>query len=134
MQKRFAAMAAVLGMAGVLQALAQDDAAPESLAQIKPGETGRLERDSVRDFGPLRRFDVAIVWSGDAPRPPDHAARSVRYVADCKARTLAVAAVGVFDSSGRAVKNMVVPPGATEANAPAAGSPEARWLEEVCRF
>jgi hypothetical protein len=134
MYTRFVEMAGILALAGALQAQAQDEAAPESLAQIKPGEVGRLERDSVRDFGQQRRFDVVIVWSDDAPRPPDHLVRRTRYVADCKAGTLTLAAVGVFDSSGRLVKNMVVPPGASEPRAPAAGSPEARWLQDVCPF
>ena len=61
-------------------------------------------------------------------------ARRVRYVADCKAHTLLLVAVSLFDSSGRLIKTMIVPPRAVEPTAPPEGSSESRWLQEVCRL
>ena len=123
----------LLALAGAVGAQDQDD--PEAMAVIKDGEIGRLERNSVGAYGDLIRFDVSIVWNGAAAaRPEGYMARRVRYVADCKAHTLLLAAVSLFDSSGRLIKTMIVPPRAVEPAAPAEGSAESRWLQEVCRL
>lgn len=112
---------------------AQEQDAPEAQATIKPGEVGHLDRDSIGDYGSTRRFDVEITWDEAAgQRPADHKARKVRYVADCKAGTLTVGAVAVFDRSGMLEKRMLVPPGAAEPIKPAPGSPEAKWQTSVC--
>lgn len=127
-----------LGMAILLalvpMAGAQDLDDPEAMAVIKGGEIGRLERNSIGAYGDLTRFDVSIVWDSAAgARPEGYMARRVRYVANCKAHTLLLAAVSVFDGSGRLIKTMILPPGAVEPAAPAEGSVESRWLVEVCR-
>src|SRR5262245_30155877 len=126
---RVTILLALVPMAG-----AQDLDDPEALAVIKSGEVARLERGTIGAYGDLTRFDVSIVWdSAAAARPEGYIARRVRYVADCRASTLVLGAVSVFDSSGRLIKTMILPPGAVEATAPAEGSAESRWLREVCR-
>ena len=114
-------------------ALAQDENSPETQAAIKAGEMARLDRDSIGEYGSTRRFEVDITWNDEAgQRPGNHKTRKVRYVADCGAGTLTVAAVGVFDRSGMLEKRMIVPPGAAEPMKPEAGSPQAKWLAQVC--
>ena len=117
-----------------LNALAQDDSSPEAMAVVKPGEAVRFDRDSIRDFGQSRSFEIAIVWGdGGAAKPPGHLSRRVRYVANCSAGTLGVASVAVYDASGMLLKSMISPPGAVDPTAPAAGSAQARWLQEACK-
>ena len=123
--------------AGIVAAMpfahAQEQDAPEAQAAIKPGEAGRLDRDSIGEYGSTRRFDVEITWGDTAgPRPADHKARRVRYLADCKAGTLTVVAVAVFDRSGMLEKRMLVPPGAVDPIKPEPGSPQAKWQTAVC--
>ncbi len=134
MGKAIVAIAAMLAMAGAAQAEDLDDNTPEGQATIKTGEVGRFDRDSMTEYGTSTRFESSIVWdSASKPRPEGHLARKVRYLADCKANTLVVTAVGVFDVSGRLLKSLITPPGAGEPAVPAAGTPQARWLQEACR-
>lgn len=114
-------------------AQAQDQSSPEAMAVIQPGEAVRFDRDSIRDFGPSRSFEIAIVW-GDtgAPKPAGHLSRRVRYVANCPAGTLGVASVAVYDAGGMLLKSMISPPGAVDPEAPAAGSAQARWFRDAC--
>ena len=123
----------VLAAALSLNALAQEDNSPEAMAVVKPGEVVRFDRDSIRDFGQSRSFEIGIVWGdGGAAKPPGHLSRRVRYVANCSAGTLGVASVAVYDASGMLLKSMISPPGAVDPVAPAAGSAQARWLKDVC--
>jgi len=125
-----AVLLALLPIAG-----AQDLDDPEAMAVIKNGEVARLDRGTIGAYGDLTRFDVSIVWdSAASARPEGYMARRVRYVADCKAHTLLLAVVSVFDSSGRLLKTMILPPGAVDPVPPAEGSVESRWLREVCRL
>ena len=117
-----------------LSALAQEDSSPEAMAVVKPGEAVRFDRDSIRDFGQKRSFEIAIVWGDSgAPKPAGHLSRRVRYVADCSAGTLGIASVAVYDATGMLLKSMISPPGAVDPAAPAAGSAQARWLQDVCK-
>jgi len=126
-------MAILLALAATAGAQDLDD--PEAMAAIKQGEIGRLERDTIGSYGDLTRFDVSVVWdSAAAARPEGYMGRRLRYVADCKARTLTLGAVSVFDASGRLMKTMILPPGAVDPAAPAEGSVESKWLREVCRL
>jgi len=132
MRRSSLGMAILLALVPVAGAQDLDD--PEAMAVIKNGEIGRLERGTIGAYGDLTRFDVSIVWdSAASARPEGYMARRVRYVADCKTRTLVLGAVSVFDSSGRLIKTMILPPGAVEPAAPAEGSVESRWMREVCR-
>ena len=135
MRRAFLGTAALLALIVITAAWAQDENTPEGMAAIRPGEVAGLDRDSIRDYGQTRSFEASIVW-GDtgAPRPDGHLRRNVRYVADCRAGTLTVAAVAVIDSSGARVKTMISPPGAADPVVPEAGSPQARWLQEACRI
>jgi len=127
-------IALLLALSACCCAEAQDDATPEAWAVVKAGEEARLDIDMVSAVGPLTRFEVTIAWGGStASRPSDYIARRVRYAADCKAGTLMVVAVGLFDASGRAFKTLISPPGAAEAITPSAGTREKKWLDEVCR-
>jgi len=133
MSRSSLAIAILLALVPIAGAQDLDD--PEAMAVIKDGEIGRLERNSVGAYGDLTRFDVSIVWgSAAAARPEGYMARRVRYAADCKAHTLLLVAVSLFDSSGRLIKTMIVPPRAAEPTAPAENSSERRWLQEVCRL
>ena len=135
MRRSILGVVILLAVASVSRALAQEQSAPEAMAVIKDGEVGRLERDSLKAYGEIAHFDVSIVWDDAAgPRPAGHTGRRVRYVADCKAATLVVAAVSVFDASGKLVKTLILPPGAVDPVQLQKGSPEARWLREVCRL
>src|SRR5690242_50059 len=112
---------------------AEDENSPEVQATIKPGEAAHLDRDSIGEYGSTKRFDIDLVWSGaTGERPTSHKNRKVRYIADCKAGTLTIAAVAVFDRSGMTEKRMMVPPGAADPVKPDAGSPAAKWLQNVC--
>ncbi|HTT36813.1 MAG TPA: hypothetical protein VMH32_03980 [Burkholderiales bacterium] len=125
---------ALLALSACCHAEAQDYTTPEAWAAVKAGEEAHLDTGTVSAVGPLTRFEVTIGWGGStASRPQDYIARRVRYAADCKAGTLMVVAVGLFDPSGRAFKTLISPPGAAEASAPSAGTQEQRWLNEVCR-
>ena len=113
---------------------AEDENSPDVQAAIKPGEAAQLDRDSIGEYGSTKRFDVDLVWSGaTGERPTAHKNRRVRYIADCKAGTLMLAAVTVFDRGGMAEKRMMVPPGAGDPIKPEPGSLEAKWLQSVCR-
>jgi len=126
-------MAILLALAA--NAGAQDLDDPEAMAVIKQGEVGRLERETIGSYGDLTRFDVSVVWdSAAAARPEGYMGRRLRYVAHCRARTLTLGAVSVFDASGRLMKTMILPPGAVDPAAPAEGSVESKWLREVCRL
>jgi len=127
--------AALLALAAITSAWAQDENTPEGMAVIKPGEVAGLDRETIHEFGQIRTFEARIVW-GDTggPRPDGYLRRNVRYVADCKAGTLALSAVTVIDASGARVKTMISPPGAVDPATPEAGSLQARWLQEVCRI
>jgi hypothetical protein len=133
MQRLISAIAVGFVLAAALQGRAQDESTLEEQAVIRGGEVGRLDRGSVRAAGPVTRFEASIVWDeAGGPRPTGHMSRKVRYVADCKAGTLTLAAVGVFDPDGKLIKTTLVPPGAADSAAPKPGSTEARWLREVC--
>ena len=113
--------------------VAQDETSAEALAVPQPGERVALERDTIAQYGTQTRFEVAITWDASAgARPATYRPRAVRYVADCQAGTLALVAVGLFDSSGQLVKSLILPPGAADPVTPAAGSQEHKWLKEVC--
>ena len=60
----------VLAAALSASALAQEENSPEAMAVVKPGEVVRFDRDSIRDFGQKRSFEIAIVWGDSgAPKP-----------------------------------------------------------------
>jgi hypothetical protein len=133
MRRSISTIAIGLVLAAALPGHAQDEVTPEERAVIKPGEVGHLDRSSILAYGPLTRFEGSIVWDEAAgPRPVGYMSRKVRYVAECKAGTLTLAAVGVFDSEGKVIKTTVVPPGASDSVIPKTGSTEARWLKEAC--
>lgn len=133
MQRLISAIAVGFVLAAALQVRAQDESTLEEQAVIRDGEVGRLDRASVSAYGSTTRFEASIVWDeGGGEHPTGHVSRKVRYVADCKAGTLTLAAVGVFDPAGRLIKTTLIPPGAAEPEAPKPGSTEARWLREVC--
>jgi hypothetical protein len=135
MRNRLAVMLFSSAVSVMTGALAQDVGSAESQATIKQGEVARMDRDSIGEYGPATRFDVSIVWNdAEGKRPAEHHARIVRYVASCKEGTLTVAAVGVYDSTGMLVKRMMVPPGAVDPLTPEAGSPQAKWLKDVCAY
>lgn len=133
MQRLILGIAVGLVLTASLHVRAQDDNTPEGQAVIRNGEVGRLDRRSVSTYGSVTRFEASIVWDeAGGKSPAGHMSRKVTYVSDCKAGTLMLAAVAVFDPAGRLAKTMVAPPGAADPAAPEPGSTEARWLKEAC--
>ena len=108
----------------------------EALAKPQPGETAELDLQSIKRFGDnIGRFEVNIVRVDPASaRPNGPGPRRVRYVIDCEAQTMTLAAVGVFDDSGQVQRSLVVPPGAVDPVKPAKGTPEYKWLRRACLF
>jgi hypothetical protein len=130
---KYRAISIVLAATITMSVAAQEESSPEAMATVKPGEAVRFDRDSIRDHGPSRSFEIAIVWGDSgAPRPVGHLSRRVRYVANCPAGTLGVVSVAVYGSDGMLQKSMISPPGATDPVTPAADSAQARWLRDVC--
>jgi len=133
MQRLISAIAVSFVLAAACQVRAQDENTPEGQAVIRDGEVGRLDRRSVSTYGSVTRFEASIVWNEAGGKgPAGHTSRKVSYVADCKAGTLILAAVAVFDPAGKLAKTMLAPPGAADPAAPKPGSTEARWLKEAC--
>lgn len=128
-------IASVLALVACASATAQDQNTPEAWAVVKAGEEAHLDTGTISAPGPLTRFEISIVWGGTAAsRPPGYMARRVRYVADCKAGTVTVVAVGLFDTSGQPFKTLIAPPGAVEPSTPSTGTREEKWLQYVCRM
>ena len=107
----------------------------EAASKIGGQHVTRLQRDSVTRFGELLRFEVRVAWKNPEERPENEAPlRVIRYLARCASKELAVAAVAVFDTSSRVVKNFGVPPGAWDYSSPEPGSPQEEWLASACRM
>jgi hypothetical protein len=124
---------ALCGVAG--GALAQEFDA-ETLAKPKDGETVKLDLQSIQRLGDvIGRFEVLITWT-DTTRavPADYLMRRVRYATNCVDGTYTLAAVGLMDRNGNAVKTLVVPPGAVDAVKPEKGTEAAKWVRQVCMF
>ena len=137
--KIFNAIAAFAFMMGtaVWADEAKTAAAPktvEELAIIGPGEIARLDKTTILSRGHETRFDVNVAWRDPAQRPEAAAAtRVVRYVANCKDTTLALAMVVTSDQNGRTLKRYLVPPGGADYAVPQAGSQEAGWMAQACK-
>ncbi len=124
------AMSCVLNTA----AWAADPKTVEELAVIGQAESARLDKSTIVSRGDQIRFDVSVAWRDPAQRPEGAAAtRVVRYVANCKDKTLSLAMVETSDQDGRTLKRYLVPPGTGEYAAPQAGSLEAGWLSQACQ-
>lgn len=110
---------------------------PDVLAQVQPGEKSSFDLQSVKKYGDIQgQFDVIINWSEDAdiPKPKDYTPRRVRYLANCEEGTMTVAAVGIFDQIGQISKTVVAPPRSLDPVKPEKGSPQAKWVQQVCMF
>ncbi|HWQ37962.1 MAG TPA: surface-adhesin E family protein [Burkholderiales bacterium] len=117
----------------ILPASAQDDYTIESLAAIADHHRAQFDSESIRRQGDFARFEVRVTWKDPEQRPTGApASRVVRFLADCAQGLLALAAVSLYDESGRLLKNAIVPPGSWEYSKPEAGSREARWLQSAC--
>jgi len=115
---------------------AQQPPSAEKWAQVQEGEVARLDLQTIRKYGDNQgRFEVLVAWADSSrPAPEDHAARTVRYMADCDAGTIMLAAVALYDRNGNVAKTMLVPPRSVDPFKPAKGSDEAKWLQRVCMF
>ena len=108
----------------------------ETLAQPKDGEAAKLDLQSiVRQGDVLGRFEVVVSWVDTTRQiPPDYLARRVRYITNCEEGTFTLAAVGLLDRNGNALKTMVVPPGAVDPVKPEKGTDAAKWVRRVCMY
>jgi hypothetical protein len=121
-------------MLGTGPALASDIPSASALASIAQGEHAKLDVGSIERLGPQARFDVSV-HSTSAQASREYTPRRIRYVADCSAGKMAVAAVAVAAKEGQATtvdQTTVVPPGAEQWMKPAAGSQSASWLSDAC--
>lgn len=108
---------------------------PEVLATPQAGERAEIDLQSIVRYGDrLGRFEVDITRGDAAAASPDALGpRRVRYVVDCEAQTITLAAVAVFDLSGQLQRSLMVPPGAVDALQPNAGTVQQSWLRKACR-
>lgn len=107
----------------------------EAASRIGEEHVTSLQRGTVARFGELRRFEIRVAWKEPSQRPEAEAPlRVVRYLARCESREMALAAVAVFDTSGRMIKSFGVPPGAWDYTKPLEGSAEAEALDSACRM
>lgn len=131
--KIFSAIAVMACMVNAT-AWAADPKTVEELAVIGPAETARLDKTTVLSRGDQTRFDVNVAWRDPAQRPEGaEATRVVRYVANCKDKTLALALVETSDQNGRTLKRYLVPPGSAEYAAPQPQSQQEGWLAQACQ-
>jgi hypothetical protein len=137
MTPRFAQASIVLALfAAAAPLYAQEPRSAEDWAQVREGEVARLDMQTIRKYGDIQgSFEVLITWaSGSRAAPEDYAARTVRYMADCDAGTITLAAVGLYDRNGNVARTMIVPPRSVDPVKPAKGSDEAKWLQRTCMF
>ena len=136
MTLRFAHASIVLALLAAAPSHAQEPRSAEEWAQVQQGEVARLDLQTIRKFGDsLGRFEVLVAWADSSrPAPEGYAARTVRYVTDCDAGTIMLAAVGLYDRNGNLAQTMVVPPRSIDPVKPVKGSDEAKWLQRVCMF
>lgn len=105
----------------------------EEAAAITDDNVTRYERDSIKQQGDMRRFDVTVAWRDGFVRPEGAPPRkTVRYLAKCAAKEIALASVATFGLSGETTKLYGIAPGGWDFAAPAAGSREAEWMAKVC--
>jgi hypothetical protein len=122
-----------LMLAVVHPVVAQNEISPEALAAVQPGERVALNRNTIARYGTQTRFEVMITWDDAGGTPPaTHRPRAVRYLADCPSGKLTLVAVQVFDTTGRLVKTLFLPPGEVDPITPVAQSQEQKWLKEGC--
>jgi hypothetical protein len=132
--QRIATAAMGLAVAATAHAQPRYDNA-EDASRIGEEHAARLQRDTVARFGDVRRFEIRVSWKEPSQRPEAEAPlRVVRYLARCESREMALAAVAVFDTSGRMVKSLGVPPGAWDYVKAEEGSAEAEALDSACRM
>jgi len=136
MPPRFAHASIVLALLAAAPVYAQQARSAEQWAQVQQGEVARLDLQTIRKYGDSQgRFEVLVAWADSSrPAPEDYAARTVRYMADCDAGTIMLAAVGLYDRNGNVAQTMVVPPRSVDPVKPVKGSDEAKWLQRVCMF
>ena len=105
----------------------------EEAAVITDDNVYRFESDSIARQGPRLRFDVAVAWKDGFVRPADAPpGKIIRYLTDCKAGELALAAVSTFTDGSQDRKTYGIAPGGWEFVKPAAGSREATWMKKAC--
>ena len=121
-------------MLGAGPALASDIPSANALVNIANGEQAKLDVASINRLGPQARFDVSVRSTG-AQASHEYTPRRIRYVADCSAGKMAVAAIAVANQEGQASftdQTTIVPPGAEHWFKPSAGSQSAGWLSDAC--
>ena len=136
MTSRIATTVAAVLLAVSVDAGAEDPLAAEALAQPQSGDSVELELESIRRFGEKTvRLEIMIRWGDPTrPAPEGYTPRKVRYMGDCEEGTLTLAAVGVFDASGRPLKSVIVPPRASDPIKPEKGTDLAKWLRQACMW
>ncbi len=93
-------------------------------AEANRSSNAKLMPSSISRQGDMARFEVVNSGgNGQADR--------VRYVVDCKQRTLAVAARA--DTSGGTPEVDITPPRQADWSKPGQGSIQAHWVDQACR-
>jgi hypothetical protein len=105
----------------------------EEAAAITDDNVTRYERDSIKQQGDMRRFDVTVAWRDGFVRPEGAPPRkTVRYLVKCAVKEIALASVATFGTGGETTKLYGIAPGGWDFAAPAAGSREAEWMTKAC--
>lgn len=105
----------------------------EEAAAITDDNVTRYERDSIKQQGDMRRFDVTVAWRDGFIRPEGAPPRkTVRYLVKCAVKEIALASVATFGVGGETTKLYGIAPGGWDFAAPAAGSREAEWMGKAC--
>lgn len=126
-------VAAACLLASLATAASAQYATIEEAAAITDDNVTRYERDSIKQQGDMRRFDVTVAWRDGFIRPEGAPPRkTVRYLVKCAVKEIALASVATFGVGGETTKLYGIAPGGWDFAAPAAGSREAEWMAKAC--
>lgn len=105
----------------------------EEAAAITDDNVTRYERDTIKQQGDMRRFDVTVAWRDGFVRPEGAPPRkTVRYLVKCAVKEIALASVATFGIGGETTKLYGIAPGGWDFAVPVAGSREAEWMAKAC--
>ena len=105
----------------------------ERLARFDPAtQVAAVDTGSVRSFATVTVFVVRISAKKPDSKPAATPLREVRYLANCGARKLVLAAVSFIDANGEVTESHHVPPASLNYRAPDPGSAQLSWLEAAC--
>ena len=119
--------------AGIAVARGEEMIDIEWLARFDPAtQVAAVDTESVRSFATVTVFVVRIRAKNPDPKPAAFALREVRFLANCGARKLVLAAVSLIDANGEVTESHPVAPATMKYRAPEPGSAQQSWLDTAC--